>query len=56
MIYCLSNSLVSKNENQQNMLNFIYTLILLKKLKTMKKNACIFLDFAKAFDTTNHEI
>ena len=53
--YCFSTSLVFKKENQQNMLYLISTLTLLKELKTTK-TACIFLNFAKAFDTVNHEI
>ena len=56
MSYCFSTSLVSKKENQQNMVLLISILTLLKELKTAKKLACIFLDFAKAFHTVNSEI
>ena len=46
----------SKEENQLNMQHLIPVLALLKELKTTKKTACIFLDFAKGFNVGNHEI
>ena len=56
MSYCFSTSFISKKENQQNILYLISFLTLLKELKTTKKTVCVFLDFAKAFDTVNHKI
>ena len=50
------HNFISKRENQQNILYLISILTLLKELKTTKKTVCVFLDFAKAFDTVNHEI
>ena len=47
--------MVSKKVNRQNLPHLIFTLILLQLLKTREK--CLyFLDFAKAFDTVNHEV
>ena len=52
----LNISMVSKNLNWQNMPYLIFILILLHLLKNKRKVPFIFLDFAKAFDTVNHEI
>ena len=54
MSYCFSTSFISKKENQQNILYLIF--ILIKGIENHKKNVCVFLDFAKAFDKVNHEI
>ena len=45
--------MASKQENQQSMLSCIY---IVKTIENKEKTSCIFLDFAKAFDTKNHEI
>ena len=55
MASILKTNLAVKRENQLNMHCLIYVETV-QSIESEEKTSCVFLDFAKAFDTVNHEI
>ena len=55
MTPCKRTNLVFKGEKTEHAVLGLYTNIL-QAIETKENTSCVFLDFAKAFDTVNHEI